>query len=291
MPVVLAEKGKFYLLSGVNSIKATQRAGEELVECIVRQGLSDEEREELRLADEYFSSLLPPIKMAESFINFREKYHVTQQELARRTGITAGTVHHYESLRKTLSPSLQGHVDNGDLTFKEARCIADLSDYQRQEELAVPFIDGRLSSVHVEALVSKAKASPEASAKQLLAEFLKDEDDAPAEADEPAKLELTVAHNAASEVPITIPNNGATQRYGDDLDGMQTDAFILAGSLEKLASAEIPEYRRLRLMSTLRILSSRLNIAMDHLNRYKTYSSASTTKTNGARKSRASKVS
>ena len=70
-------------------------------------------------------------------------------------------------------------------------------------------------------------------------------------------------------------------RYENDLEGMQKDAFLLAGSLEKLASAEIPEYRRLRLVSTLRILSSRLNIALDHLNRYKT--NGSSNGSNGSR--------
>ena len=275
MPVVLAEQGKFYLLCGHNAIDAAHRAGEDIVECVVRQGVSDEEREEFRLADEYFSSLLPPIKMAESFINYREKYHVTQQELARRTGITAGTVHHYESLRKTLSPKLQENVDRGELTFKEARCIADIDGHQRQEELAQPFIDSRLSSVHVEELVSKAKANPTMDPSALIAEYV-------------------VAEPVAEDRVVASVTNGATEnghslihverlngRYENDLEGMQKDAFLLAGSLEKLASAEIPEYRRLRLVSTLRILSSRLNIALDHLNRYKT--NGSSNGSNGSR--------
>lgn len=263
MPVVLAEHGKFYLLCGNNAIDAAQRAGEEIVECVVRQGVSDEEREELRLADEYFSSLLPPIKMAESFINYREKYHVTQQELARRTGITAGTVHHYESLRKTLSPKLQQHVDRGELTFKEARCIADIDGHERQEELAQPFIDSRLSSVHVEELVSKAKANPSMDSAELIAEYV---------VDEPVVEEPAVEHvsnGALQNGHDLIHGERLNGRYENDLEGMQEDAFLLAGSLEKLASAEIPEYRRLRLVSTLRILSSRLNNALDHLNRYK----------------------
>ncbi len=264
MPVVLAERGKFYLLCGHNTVDAAQRAGEELVECIVRQGVTDEERRELRLTDEYFSSLLPPIKMAESFINYREQFHVTQQELARRTGITAGTVHHYESLRKTLSPKLQEHVDRGELTFKEARCIADLDGHDRQEELAQPFIDSRLSSVHVEELVAKAKAEPSITSTDLIAKFV---------VDEPPTLKKVV------EVPpVEVARNGQAAihaerlngTYENDFEGMQEDAFMLAGSLEKLASSEIPEYRRLRLVSTLRILSSRLNNALDHLNRYKT---------------------
>ena len=275
MPVVLAEQGKFYLLCGHNTIDAAQRAGEDVVECVVRQGVSDEEREELRLTDEYFSSLLPPIKMAESFINYREKYHVTQQELARRTGITAGTVHHYESLRKTLSPKLQEHVDRGELTFKEARCIADIDGQQRQEELAQPFIDSRLSSVHVEELVSKAKSDPKLASSDLIAEYV--------------VIEPVVEDRAVETVTNGVSENGhklihidrLNGHYENDLEGMQEDAFLLAGSLEKLASVEIPEYRRLRLVSTLRILSSRLNSALDHLNRYK--SKESSDGSNGSR--------
>ena len=268
MPVVLAEQGKFYLLCGHNTIDAAQRAGEDLVECVVRQGVSDEEREEFRLTDEYFSSLLPPIKMAESFIRYREKYHVTQQELARRTGITAGTVHHYESLRKTLSPKLQDHVDKGELTFKEARCIADIDGNQRQEELAQPFIDSRLSSVHVEELISKAKSNPEKPSAELIAEYVVDEPKVVAVEQKPPTNGVQVNGHAA------VRSGDLNGSYQDDLEGMQENAFMLAGSLEKLASADIPEYRRLRLVSTLRILSSRLNNALDHLNRYKTNGSA-----------------
>ncbi len=260
MPVVLAEGGRFYLLCGHNTLEAAKRSGEERVECIVRQGVSDEERDELRLTDEYFSSLLPPIRMAESFIDFRERYRVTQQELARRTGITAGTVHHYESLRKTLSPKLQLHVDQGDLTFKEARCIADIDGHTRQEELAEPFIDSRLSSVYVEDLVSKAKADPSIPSNELIAEYLEDED--------AVVVETVDFTNGNANGQDGVHGQRVVGEYGDNLEGLQEDAFLLAGSFEKLVSVEIPEYRRLRLASTLRILASRLNVALDHLDRY-----------------------
>ena len=264
MPIVLAENGKFFLLCGYNSIEAARKAGENVVECVVRQGVSDEERESLRVADEYFSSLLPPIKMAESFIKFRKDFSVTQQELARRTGITAGTVHHYESLRTTLSPKLQLHVDRGELTFKEARSIADMKDYQTQEELAAPFVQRKLSSVHVEELVAKAKANPLKASSDLIAEF---EPMMPKVEKSKSKIE-NVNHTKNGHQPVQFTRlNGA---HKDDLEGMQEDAFMLAGSLEKLTSSEIPEYRRLRLVSTLRILSSRLNFALDHLNRHRT---------------------
>ena len=284
MPVVLAEHGNFYLLCGHNTIDAAQRAGEDLVECVVRQGVSEEEREEFRLADEYFSSLLPPIKMAESFIRYRDTYHITQQELARRTGITAGTVHHYESLRKTLSPKLQEHVDRGELTFKEARCIADIDGHRRQEELAEPFVDSRLSSVHVEEMISKAKANPDTPSDELISEFV---------VDEPKVVvpeTLPVSNGEAVDGHARIHGERLNGSYDDDLEGMQEDAFLLAGSLEKLASADIPEYRRLRLVSTLRILSNRLNVALDHLHRYRKTSAALGRTNNRSRLAEAAKV-
>ena len=48
-----------------------------------------------------------------------------------------------------------------ELTFKEARSIADIDDHNRQIELAKPFLSGDLSSVHVEKIVSLAKKHPD----------------------------------------------------------------------------------------------------------------------------------
>ena len=270
MPVVLAEHGKFFLLCGQNTIDAAQRAGEDVVECIVRQGISDEERDELRLADEYFSSLLPPIKMAESFIRHRDKHHVTQQELSRRTGITAGTVHHYESIKRTLSPNLQVHVDRGELTFKEARCIADIDSHQRQEELAKPFVDERLSSVHVEVLISNAKANPQMPSTKLIAELVGDDEETQQVDVKEPLMEVVEQPKGTGNGHFDGLVESLNGGYDDEFESIQKAAFMLAGSLEKLASADIPEYRRLRLISTLKILSSRLNIALNHLNRYNT---------------------
>ena len=212
----MPRRGSSTCLCGRNTIDAAQRAGEDLVECVVKQGVSPEEREEFRLADEYFSSLLPPIKMAESFIHYREKYHVTQQELARRTGITAGTVHHYESLRKTLSPKLQTFVDRGKLTFKEARCIADIDGYQRQEELAQPFIDAKLSSVHVEELVAKAKSDSSIDSAALIAEFVGEEPTS-----EKPKLEIVEDETTAkrSGAGSRAKNQRGLRRLGSDAKG------------------------------------------------------------------------
>lgn len=264
MPIILAEKGNFYLLCGQSNFNEAKRAGDKTIECVVRRGLSKEEQEELQLADEYFSSLLPPMKMAESFIKYRDRYQVSQQELARRIGITAGTIHHYESLLRTLAPQLKKHVDDGRLTFKEARCIADINDYERQEELAKPFVESKLSSVHVEELASKVKANPDTPVDDFVSEITRKSEEV---------VEATVAmsdgesEKAGEEPQLKIVEaNGKPPSVDQELEVLQENAFMMAGSFEQLASMDIPEYRRLRLISTLRILASRLDVALHHLN-------------------------
>lgn len=256
MPVILAEDGSFYLLSGHFNVKDAERAGVKRLECLVRKNVSDEECDELQLSDEYYSSLLPPMKMAKAFINFRKKYGISQQELARRTRITAGTIHHYESLLKTLAPKLRKHVDNGDLTFKEARGIADIDGHNRQVEMAQPFIDGRLSSVYVESLVSRAKSDSEVKVEELVREAIGDQAD-------DTQDDFQVADDSLNGA---INLEDLEQQDGSDLDLLQDAAFRIAGRLERLAGTDIPEYRRLRLISTLRILSTRVEAALGHLN-------------------------
>ena len=256
MPVILAEEGSFYLLSGYCNLRDAMQSGIKRVECQVRKNVSDEERDELQLSDEYYSSLLPPMKMAAEFLAFREKYGLSQQELSRRTRITAGTIHHYESLLRTLAPNLRRHVDNGDLTFKEARGIADIDGHERQAEMAQPFIDGRLSSVYVEDLVSRAKSDESVTAAELVREAIGDETE---DADEGSN-----AGNASTNGSLTLAD--LEPSGGSELDVLQEAAFRLAGRLERLAGSDIPEYRRLRMISTLRILLSRVEVALMHLN-------------------------
>ena len=264
MPIILAEKGNFYLLCGQSNFNEAKRAGDKTIECVVRRGLSKEEQEELQLADEYFSSLLPPMKMAESFIKYRDRYQVSQQELARRIGITAGTIHHYESLHRTLAPQLKKHVDDGHLTFKEARCIADINDYERQKELAKPFIDSKLSSVHVEELASKVKANPDTPVDDFVEEITGERE----RVIEATAATLTRGQEKVDEEPQlkVVEHSAKPPTVDQELEVLQENAFMMAGSFEQLASMDIPEYRRLRLISTLRILSSRLDVALHHLN-------------------------
>ena len=246
-PVVLVNGDSFILLAGEKKVRLARESGESYVECAVKESVTEQEKWELHLAEQYHSSLVPPMELGRAFMGYREKHGVTQQELARRTGITPGTIHHYESLIRTLAPELGGKVDSGELTFKEARSIADIDDHDRQREIAVPFIKGALSSVHVERIVGRAKAAPELNIDQLIEEVINGKRQEP-----PRPLETEIT-------PPPAPREKNTE-------SLESTVLQLAGELDVLHMQIIPEYRRLKLISSLRILDSRLKSALASLN-------------------------
>ena len=237
----------YVLVVGGRHWREAVAAGAMDIECSVQEDLTEQEVRELQLAEQYYTASIPPMELGRAFMVYRDTYNVTQQELARRTGITPGTIHHYESLIRTLDPALGKHVDSGELTFKEARSIADISNFKRQAEVAEPFLAGRLSSVYVERVVGLAKSSRELSVEQIIEEVVNGRK-------APAPAPMPVAVREPQEVGVF----DSSRLVGAMLD--------VAGELDALQLEVVPEYRRLKLMSSLRILETRVSLALGFLN-------------------------
>ncbi len=246
-PVVLATDNGYVLLAGTSKISYAKEIGENSIECTVKENINEQEKFELLLSENYHSSLMSPMDLGGSFIKYREKYDITQQELARRTGITPGTIHHYESLIRTLSPKLGEALTEGLLTFKEARSIADLDDHDRQMEIAKPFLEGKLSSVYVEKIVGRAKIASMLTVDQIVDE---------------------VVNGKKSQALIKNENLARTERKSNapSTELIENSILKIAGELEALQIKNIPEYRRLKLISSLRILETRLKYSLTNLN-------------------------
>ena len=138
-------------------------------------------------------------------------------------------------------------MNSGELTFKEARSIADIEDHVRQREIAQPFIEGRLSSVHVERIVGRAKIAPSLSIEDIIEEVVNGKR-APELQPEPA--------------PVIRP----ARPVEADTRLIENAVLKIAGELDVIQLQVIPEYRRLKLISSLRILDSRLKSALINLN-------------------------
>ena len=107
-----------------------------------------------------------PIAFAAMLAAAQKEHGWTQQEVARQCrGITPGTVHHYTSLLN-LPPNLQRAVSQKKLRFKAARALADLDSDPTPH--AKTFMDGTLSTVHVERYVKLAKEFPAAKPEGLV---------------------------------------------------------------------------------------------------------------------------
>ena len=246
IPVVeKLSKNKYKLVSGAEKIHIATEKGEHTVNCNIITDLNKEEKGALDLRLSYQGSETCPITLGEKFLDFRKEFSITQQELAKKTGITPGTIHHYESLIKTLAPKLKINVKNKELTFKEARSIADIDDYDRQLQLAKPFLKGELSSVHVEKIVSLAKKHPTTEVKVIIESVTKGKQIVEEKKPEPEKKII--------ENPV-------------DFGSIDARILKISAEIDLIQSEEIPEFKRLKLISSLRILQSRTQLALSSLN-------------------------
>ena len=232
--------GTYMIVVGERRWRTAQSAGQSGIECTVRSDVSEQDIRELQLSESYHHESVPPMEMGRAFLNYRERFGVSQQELARRTGITPGTIHHYESLVRNLAADLGEKVRSGELTFKEGRSIADIEGADRQREIAEPFVSGRLSSVYVEKVVGYAKKNPGMPIEQILEDVLKG----------------TRAEDKVQKEAEPAP------KIGVDISKLESAALQLAGELDAMQLQVIPEYRRLNTISALRILDSKVQSAM-----------------------------
>jgi len=240
-PVLLKEDNHFVLYSGEKLLRMAKNNNKSKIECTIKESIFDIEA--TNLSEIYFSGLKTPKTIAKEFIEFRKLRKISQQELSRRTGITPGTIHHYESLIKKLDPKLLSYLDEGKLTFKEARSIADLEDFDLQNEIAKPFIEGKISSVYVEKIIKNVKKNPKTSLDKII-------------------------KNVVNGVEVSINKEKFVSEISVVENNLSIEEKILNFSieLESISEEEIPEYRRLRVISSLKILDSKIKSSLNHMN-------------------------
>ena len=73
-------KNKYKLISGAEKIHIATEKGESKVNCNIIDDLSDEEKGALDLRLLYQGSESCPITLGERFLDFREKFSITQQQ-------------------------------------------------------------------------------------------------------------------------------------------------------------------------------------------------------------------
>src|SRR3990167_6953129 len=192
------------------------------------------------VAAAYAAKDLSPVSLGDLMLRCRRELGISQQELARRTGITPGTLHHFEAVALMPEP-YRGYTDTGKLAFKTARALTALVNDPRFTEIAALFVSRRLSSVYIETVVRMAKLHPKA------------------EVDALVTLAFTRARKQPQEWvgPVVV-----ARRPRVDPRALQAHILALAGEVEAWGIGEHCEVERLPVVAAARLLDDRLHRAV-----------------------------
>ena len=108
--------GRFQLIAGERRWRASQLAKKATIPAILRQ-VSDEQAMEITIVENLQREDLNPMDQARAFERLATEFHMTQEQIATRTGKDRVSVANFMRLLK-LPASLQAQVESGELTFR-----------------------------------------------------------------------------------------------------------------------------------------------------------------------------
>jgi ParB family chromosome partitioning protein len=126
--------GRFQLIAGERRWMASQRAGKATIPAILRQ-VSDEQAMEITIVENLQRADLNPMEQARAFDRLSREFHMTQEQMAQRTGKDRATVANFLRLLR-LPATVQARVESGELSFGHARALLALEDAAEMEKVA-----------------------------------------------------------------------------------------------------------------------------------------------------------
>ncbi len=126
--------GRFQLIAGERRWRASKLAGKATVPAILRQ-VSDEQAMEITIVENLQRADLNAMEQARAFERLSREFHMTQEQMAQRTGKDRATVANFLRLLK-LPPSVQQRVESGVLTFGHARALLAFESAEEIEKAA-----------------------------------------------------------------------------------------------------------------------------------------------------------
>src|SRR6204780_1061719 len=158
----LAE-GRFQLIAGERRWRASQLAGKATIPAILRQ-VSDEQAMEITIVENLQRADLNPMEQARAFERLSREFHMTQEQMAQRTGKDRATVANFLRLLR-LPSTVQSRVESGDLSFGHARTLLALENAEEVEKAAHRIVGLSLSVRQTESYV-QSLLHPEKAAKK-----------------------------------------------------------------------------------------------------------------------------
>ena len=143
--------GRFQLIAGERRWRASKLAGKETIPAILRQ-VSDEQAMEITIVENLQRADLNPMEQARAFERLSREFHMTQEQMAQRTGKDRATVANFLRLLK-LPSGVQERVEAGSLSFGHARALLAFEHAEEMEKAAQRAISLSLSVRQLESYV------------------------------------------------------------------------------------------------------------------------------------------
>jgi ParB family chromosome partitioning protein len=153
-PLVLRKIGSRYqLIAGERRWRASQRAQLLRVPVVIRD-VSDEQALELTLVENIQREDLNPIEQARAFDRLMEEFHLTQDEVASRTGKDRATVANSVRLLSLEEPLLEW-IEEGKITAGHGRALLAIEDRKLRNDLAQKASRGKLTVRQLERMATR----------------------------------------------------------------------------------------------------------------------------------------
>lgn len=125
-PVVVrpGKNGRYTLITGERRLLASKQAGKATVPAMVRE-VSDLQTMEMTVVENLQRADLNPMEQARAYERLSREFHLTQEQMAERTGKDRATVANFLRLLR-LPDDVQQLVEAGELSFGHARALLAL---------------------------------------------------------------------------------------------------------------------------------------------------------------------
>jgi len=165
-PLVVRRIGtRYQLIAGERRWRAAQRAALSRVPAVVRD-VRDDMALEMTLVENLQREDLNPIEQARAFQRLTDEFHLTQEEVAERTGKDRATIANSVRLLRLEEP-IQELLEEGRLSAGHGRALLAIDDSKTRLELARRIARGGMTVRQVERYAARAgrvKVDPPATA-------------------------------------------------------------------------------------------------------------------------------
>jgi ParB family chromosome partitioning protein len=119
-------KERFILILGERRFRASKMAGKTTIPAIVKR-VSEQQAAEMTVVENLQRQDLDCLEQAQAFANLSTEFHLTQEQIGNRVGVSREQVSNYLRLLK-LPDEVLAALRRKDLTYSHARLLLSLSD-------------------------------------------------------------------------------------------------------------------------------------------------------------------